>query len=152
MPSIRWSTAILALALAAGPGYAPAHPNPNTHPTAWLDVWKQNHPQAAQALGAWVREHRDAARQLFSWGGRDTFDALELLKWAVANPGQGLAAFVPLHPDWKDLNELNHSQGTAMDAFLAWCRHFPAAADTLVHHEWGLRWAGQHIDSKFWDS
>ena len=115
-----------------------------------LERWSENHPQASRELGEWVREHPQAARIFFEWDGTHPERSKEFVTWAIAHPAQPIATFIATHPGWPRFDELASSHRPAANAFMGWCRRHPPAAEALMHHPGGLRWAGDHLYAEYW--
>jgi hypothetical protein len=115
-----------------------------------LDQWSKNHPQASVELGHWVRNHPGAARKLFEWDGTHPARSKEFVTWSIRNPAQPIQTFIALHPDWPYFDEIAAKHRPAADAFMGWCRRHPQAAETLMNHPGGLRWAGDHLYAEYW--
>jgi hypothetical protein len=115
-----------------------------------LDHWSKNHPQASAELGEWVRAHPQAARLMFEWDGTHPERAKAFVTWTIAHPAQPIETFTATHPGWPYFDQLSGTHRPAMDAFMAWCRRHPNAAETLVRHPGGLRWAGNHLYAEYW--
>lgn len=137
MNRILLAVAVLvpALALAEPPG---------------LDRWSKNHPEASRELGTWVRNHPEAARMFFEWDGTHPERSKEFVTWAIANPRRPIQAFISTHPGWPEFNRIAASHRPAANAFAAWCRRHPPAAEALMSHPAGLRWAGEHLYAEHW--
>jgi len=117
---------------------------------AGLDRWSKNHPQASRALGEWVRGHPQAARLMFEWDGTHPERSKEFVAWAITYPAQPIETFIQTHPGWPKFDEIVSTHRPAANSFMAWCRRYPPAADALMHHPGGLRWAGDHLYSEYW--
>ncbi len=115
-----------------------------------LDRWARNHPQASRELGSWVRNHREAARLFFEWDGTHPERSHEFVTWAVVNPGARIQAFIDTHPGWPTFDRIVATHRPAANTFMAWCRRHPRAAQALMSHPGGLRWAGEHLYSAYW--
>jgi hypothetical protein len=137
MKSLLLAAAILlpALALAEPPG---------------LDAWSKNHPEASRELGTWVRDHPEAARLFFEWDGTHPERSKEFVTWAITSPGAPIQAFISTHPGWPLFDRIVGSHRPAANAFLAWSRRHPRAAEALMNHPGGLRWAGDHLYAEYW--
>lgn len=131
---------VLAVAL---PALALAEP-------AGLDRWSKNHPQASSELGDWVRNHPEAARLMFEWDGTHPERSKEFVTWTIARPGDDIDVFVLAHRGWPLFDRIAETHRPATQAFMAWCRRHPRAAETLVRHPRGLQWAGNHLYAEHW--
>jgi hypothetical protein len=132
--------------VAPPPAYTPPPPAPAAAPAPVpLERWAEVHPQAARELGDWARAHPQAARRFFEWDGHHPERAQEFVGWTTAHPSDGLNAFVATHPGWPFFNEVMKQHRPAADAFMAWCRRHPPAAEALMHHPRGLQWAGHNL-------
>jgi hypothetical protein len=122
------------------------------HPSgeAGIEVWANNHPQAAQQLGVWVQQHPDAASQFFEWDARHPDRAHEFVTWTIYHPTLYIDAFMALHPGWPYFDNIAAHHRPAADAFMAWCRRHPQAAESLMNHPGGLYWAGHHLYGTYW--
>lgn len=138
----------LSLALAGGllalvgtacarPMYAQASPG--------LEGWERNHPEASRDLGAWAREHRDAARKCFEWDAARPERSHAFVTWSIAHPNEGIRAFADTHRGWDRFDAIAREHQPALNAFMAWCRRHPKAAEALMSHPGGLAWAGHHL-------
>jgi hypothetical protein len=117
---------------------------------AGLDQWSRNHPQASRELGNWVQNHPDAARQMFEWDGTHPERSHEFVTWAIVNRGAPIQAFISTHPGWPMFDQIVAAHRPAANAFMAWCRRHPQAAEALMSHPSGLRWAGEHLYAEHW--
>ena len=115
-----------------------------------LDLWSKNHPQASRELGRWVKNHPQAARLMFEWDGTHPERSREFVGWTVAHPAQPVGTFIALHPDWPGFNAIAQGHRPALNAFMAWSRRHPPAAEALMAHPAGLRWAGEHLYAEYW--
>ena len=119
---------IPALALAEPPG---------------LEAWSRSHPQASVELGDWVKGHPRAARKLFEWDGAHPERSREFVTWSIRNRAGPIQTFIDLHPGWPGFDEIAAHHRPAANAFMAWCRRHPRAAEDLMSHPGGLRWAAR---------
>jgi hypothetical protein len=110
-----------------------------------LEGWSHRHPAASQALGDWVRGHPRAAERFFRWDGAHPGAAESFVVWSIRNPGASIDVFAVEHPRWEDFNWVMEHHRPAANAFMVWCRQYPAAAEELMHHPAGLHWAGTHL-------
>jgi hypothetical protein len=124
---------------------ATARPQP-----AGLEQWQVRHPEASTELGAWVRAFPDAAGQFFEWDAHHTERAHEFVTWTIRYPGQPVDAFVATHPGWRGLDGILLTYRPGAEAFMAWCRRHPEAAEDLMSHPGGLQWAGHHLYQESW--
>ena len=129
---------------------------PRQHPAqvyreAGLERWADNHPEAANDLGSWVKNHPQAARMFFEWDGSHPERSRIFVTWAITHPGENIDVFVVEHPDWPDFNAIMERRRPAAQSFIHWCRRYPQAAETLMRHQGGLRWAGNHLYRAYWD-
>ncbi len=115
-----------------------------------IEVWAGNHPEASQELGAWVGNHPEAAALFFEWDGHHSERAHQFVTWTISNPGAPIEAFTQTHPGWEYFDRINETHRPAAQAFMAWCRRHPAAAEALMSHPGGLTWAGHHLYSDRW--
>ena len=115
-----------------------------------LDMWSKNHPQASVELGNWVRNHPDAARKMFEWDGTHPERSKAFVTWSIMHPAQPIETFIALHPDWPMFDQIVGTHRPAANAFMAWSRRHPQAAETLMNHPGGLRWAGEHLYAEYW--
>jgi len=115
-----------------------------------LDKWSRNHPEASRELGSWVRNHREAARLFFEWDGTHPERAKEFVSWAVVNRGAPIQAFISTHPGWPTFDRIVANHRSAANKFMSWCRRHPRAAESLMNHPGGLRWAGDHLYAEYW--
>jgi hypothetical protein len=58
--------------------------------------------------------------------------------------------FVVGHRNWEYFDKISESHRPAAEAFLAWARRHPEAAEDLVGHPGGLAWAGDHLYAAEW--
>jgi hypothetical protein len=116
-----------------------------------LDMWSKNHPQASRELGTWVRNHAHAARLFFEWDGTHPERSKEFVTWAIVNRGAPIQAFISTHPGWPVFDRIAADHRPAANAFMAWCRRHPNAAEALMVHSGGLRWAGDHLYAEYWE-
>lgn len=132
-----------ALAIA---GIACARPAVAAAPApAGIEAWERNHPEAARELGGWARTHAEAARKFFTWDGRHHERAHEFVTWAINHPNEGIRAFADSHRGWEGFDDIALNHVPAANAFIAWCRRHPQAAEALMNHPAGLEWAGHHL-------
>jgi len=110
-----------------------------------IGEWNARHPQAARELCAWVQNHPDAARRFFEWDGHHYERSHEFVTWAITHPAEGIDAFVAQHPGWGNFDVMAETHRPAANAFIAWCRRHPQAAEDLMNHPNGLEWAGRHL-------
>ena len=115
-----------------------------------LDMWSKNHPQASVELGTWVRNHPQAARLMFEWDGTHPARSKEFVTWTIMHPAQPIQSFITTHPGWPYFDQIAATHRPAANAFMAWCRRHPQAAETLMNHPGGLRWAGDHLYAEYW--
>ena len=115
-----------------------------------LDMWSKNHPEASRELGTWVRNHPEAARLFFEWDGTHPERSHEFVTWAIMNPGASIQAFISTHPGWPVFDTIVGSHRPAANTFMQWCRRHPRAAEALMSHPGGLRWAGDHLYAEHW--
>jgi len=128
------------------------HPNAQpAAPEAGMEVWDRNHPEAAKELGEWVKHHPEAARLFFEWDGHHTGRAKDFVTWAITHPGDNIDVFVLAHPGWERFDKIMEHHRPAAEAFIAWCRKHPKAAEALMNHPRGLEWAGNHLYKEHWD-
>jgi hypothetical protein len=120
------------------------------HGEASLETWSGNHPQASEELGVWVRNHPQAAAQFFEWDAHNPERAHEFVTWTITHPGQPIDVFVATHPGWPYFDRIAMSHRPGADAFMAWCRRHPNAAEALMNHPGGLAWAGHHLYASSW--
>jgi len=123
------------------PGYAPPAPS---GPVA-LERWAEVHPEAARELGDWAHAHPQAAQRFFEWDGHHPEKSHEFVTWTIMHPAQGIDAFIATHPRWPFFDEIMAKHRPAADAFMAWCRRHPPAAEALMNHPRALEWAGHNL-------
>lgn len=143
---MRWSLK-LAVAVLSVVGAAGCASTASSHPksaAASLETWNENHPEAARELCAWANAHPQAATRLFDWEGTHEARAHEFVDWAVVHPHQGLDTFVSEHPRWDEFDFVTETHRPAANAFIAWARRHPEAAQALMNHPGGLKWAARH--------
>jgi hypothetical protein len=134
---------MLVAALALVPALALAEP-------PGLDLWSKRHPEASRELGEWVRQHPQAAKLMFEWDGTHPARSKEFVTWAIAFPAQPIETFIQTHPGWPVFDQIVGTHRPAANAFMGWCRRHPPAAETLMNHPGGLRWAGDHLYAEYW--
>lgn len=110
-----------------------------------MERWNQQHPEAAVELCTWVRNHPDASTHFFEWDSAHPERAREFVTWTINHPGEGINVFVALHGAWSEWNWISETHHPAANAFMLWARKHPRAAEDLVNHPAGLRWAGHHF-------
>ena len=115
-----------------------------------LEAWQRHHPEASRELGDWVRAHPAAAERFFTWDGRHPARAKAFVTWAIAYPRLGIDAFVLEHRGWPIFDEIALHHRPGAEAFLAWTRRHPRAAEALMNHPGGLEWAGKHLYADAW--
>ncbi len=115
-----------------------------------LDMWSRNHPVASRELGGWVKGHPRAARLFFEWDGTHPERSHAFVTWAITHPAQPIRAFIATHPGWPTFDQIAASHRPAANAFMGWCRRHPRAAEALMNHPGGLRWAGDHLYAEYW--
>ncbi len=115
-----------------------------------LDMWSRNHPEASRELGNWVRNHPEAARMMFEWDGVHPERSKEFVTWAISRRGAPIQAFISTHRGWPTFDRIVSSHRPAANAFMGWCRRHPRAAEDLMYHSGGLRWAGDHLYAESW--
>lgn len=111
---------------------------------AGIEKWNANHPEAARELCAWAGNHPDAARRLFDWDAHHPDRAHDFVSWAITHPNEGIDAFVSSHPRWTDFDFISETHRPAANAFIAWCRRHPRAAEALMNHPGSLEWAARN--------
>lgn len=111
---------------------------------AALERWNVNHPQAASDLCRWVSNHPNAAPAFFEWDSNHPQKSQELVLWTLAHQNQGIDAFVAAHPGWNKFDWMSETHKPAANTFLGWIRLHPRAAQDLMGHPGGLRWAAHH--------
>lgn len=97
-----------------------------------------------------MRNHPQAAHDFFEWDGTHPERSREFVTWTIANPGTGIGAFVRLHPGWPLFDAIARNHRNAANTFMLWCRRHPRAAEALMLHPAGLRWAGEHLYAEYW--
>jgi hypothetical protein len=117
---------------------------------AGLERWNENHKEAAVELGAWVKNHPEAAARFFEWDGNHPEKSRMLVTWAIERPRQDVDVFVRAHPGWPVFDVIMEKHRPAAEAFLAWVRRHPRAAEALMNHPRGLEWAGHHLYKEYW--
>jgi hypothetical protein len=122
----------------------------HTGARAGMEVWSDNHPAASQELGTWVQTHPDAAARFFEWDGHHPDRAHEFVTWTIVHPAQPIEGFVVTHRGWQYFDQIVLSHRPGADAFMAWCRRHPQAAEALMNHPGGLNWAGHHLYASSW--
>ncbi len=115
-----------------------------------LDMWSKNHPHASRELGNWVRNHPEAARLMFEWDGTHPERSKEFVTWAITHPAAPIRAFISTHPGWPVFDRIVANHRPAANTFMGWCRRHPQAAEALMYHSGGLRWAGDHLYAEYW--
>jgi hypothetical protein len=115
-----------------------------------MERWGETHPAASQELGVWVQTHPDAAARFFEWDGHHPERAHEFVTWSIYHPAQPIEGFVATHPGWQYFDQIVLHHRPAADAFMAWCRRHPQAAEALMNHPGGLDWAGHHLYASSW--
>ncbi len=115
-----------------------------------LDVWSKNHPEASIELGNWVRNHPQAARLFFEWDGTHPVRSREFVTWAITHPAAPIQAFIEGHRGWPVFDRIVASHRPAANTFMDWCRRHSRAAEALMSHQGGLRWAGDHLYREYW--
>lgn len=134
---------LLALAVLATPLLARAEP-------PGLKMWQRNHPEASRELGDWVRNHPAAAERFFTWDGRHPARSKEFVTWTILHPGENIDVFVLSHRGWPIFDEIMERHRPGAEAFMAWARRHPRAAEALMNHPRGLEWAGHHLYREYW--
>jgi hypothetical protein len=137
--------ALLAIGILACAGCVVRAAGPPPSAAAGIEQWNMNHPEAARDLCAWVQSHPDAAHQFFDWDGHHPERSHEFVSWAITHPGENIDWFVNQHPGWQGFDVMTESHRPAANAFIAWCRRHPRAAEALMSHPRGLEWAGNHL-------
>jgi hypothetical protein len=115
-----------------------------------LEQWSRNHPEASRELGLWVRNHPDAARKFFEWDSTHPARSKEFVTWSIMNRAQPIDTFIATHLNWQYFDEIAAHHRPAANAFMDWCRRHPEAAEALMNHSGGLRWAGDHLYAEYW--
>ena len=110
-----------------------------------LAEWEHNHYRGAHALGDWVKQNPDAAKAFFDWDGEYPDAAKLFVGWAVNNRTAPIELFLKNHPNMTYFSDMSQQHRTAFNAFIAWCRAYPAAAEGLFNHPLGLKWIGAHL-------
>lgn len=118
---------------------------------AAIESWADNHPEASTELGNWVKNHPQAARKFFEWDSTHPERSKQFVTWAITHPGEGIEVFVTQHPGWPIFDEIMEQHRPAAQAFIAWSRHHPQAAEALMNHPGGLHWAGNHLYKSYWE-
>lgn len=124
--------------------------SPQERREASIERWSENHPAASQELGIWVRTHPQAAALFFEWDGHNPARSQEFVMWSIQHPAQPIDGFVATHPGWQYFDKIAETHRPAADAFMAWSRRHPQAAEALMHHPGGLDWAGHHLYAADW--
>jgi hypothetical protein len=117
---------------------------------ASIESWADHHPQASQELGQWVQGHPQAARMFFEWDAHHPERAREFVTWTIYHPNQPIEGFAATHPGWRYFDTITLQHRAGADAFMAWCRRHPQAAERLMNHPGGLNWAGHHLYASSW--
>jgi hypothetical protein len=121
-----------------------AHPQPSGE--RQMENWNSRHPEAARELCNWVGTHPEAANHFFEWDASHPERAREFVTWTIAHPpAEGINVFVVEHRAWSEWDWISEQHHPAANAFMGWCRRHPRAAEDLVNHPAGLRWAGHHF-------
>ena len=115
-----------------------------------IERWAGNHPDAARELGVWVQTHPQAAALFLEWDGHNPERSHEFVTWVITYPAQPIEGFVATHPGWPYFARIMESHRPAAEAFMAWCRRHPQAAEALMNHPGGLDWAGRHLYASSW--
>ncbi|HTN52548.1 MAG TPA: hypothetical protein VML50_09120 [Anaeromyxobacter sp.] len=115
-----------------------------------MEAWQHNHPEAARELGEWVRVHPAAAQLFFTWDGHHPERCREFVTWTIEHPRQNIDVFVMERRGWPVFDQIMEQHRPAAEAFMAWCRRHPRAAEALVSHPRGLEWAGHHLYAADW--
>jgi hypothetical protein len=137
-------TALIVL-LAAGCGASVAEQRRDS-----IEQWAGNHPEASRELGVWVQTHPEAAALFFEWDGHHPERSHEFVTWTIQHPAQPIETFVVMHPGWQYFDRIMEQHRPAAEAFMAWCRRHPPAAERLMSHPGGLIWAGRHLYADSW--
>jgi hypothetical protein len=115
-----------------------------------LGMWQRNHPEASRELGGWVRNHPEAAERFFTWDGNHPERSKEFVTWTITHPGENIDVFVLAHRGWPVFDQIMERHRPAAEAFMAWCRRHPRAAEALMNHPRGLEWAGHNLYKDYW--
>jgi hypothetical protein len=106
--------------------------------------------RASRELGNWVRNHPGAAERFFTWDGHHPERSRGFVTWRIAHPGDNIDVFVLSHRGWPVFDEIMEKHRPAAEAFMAWARRHPRAAEALMSHPRGLEWAGHHLYKDYW--
>jgi Protein kinase domain len=113
---------------------------PHTPAEDAIERWTSKHKPAARALDEWVHANPVAAAALFAWDDQHPTAAVDLVAWASGDSAATLDAFLQVHPALRGLGY--HAE---LEAFVAWIRRYPQAAQSLVRHPRGLAWVGRQL-------
>jgi hypothetical protein len=124
------------------------------HPVAeeppHLEHWSEAHADASRALGEWIRQYPRAARAIFEWDAHNAEHPTAFVHEVANRPEETLDQYIHDHPDVHGFDSWAEANRPATEAFMAWVRQFPQAANALMEHHGGLAWAGEHIYSFDW--
>lgn len=140
----------LVLSLFFFPGCASSRPMEGSNAPVGIERWSENHPKASVELGEWVKRHPKAAAKFFEWDGTHPERSREFVTWTITHPRKSIDSFAVQHPGWPVFDQIMENHRPAAETFMAWCRRHPRAAEALMSHSGGLRWAGEHLYKTSW--
>ena len=98
-----------------------------------------------------VKAHPQAASKFFEWDGRHHERSQEFVTWTIEHPAERVGAFIRMHPNEPDLDEIMKVHHDAAEEFMVWSRNHAEAARALMAHPKGLEWAGHHLYKEYWN-
>jgi hypothetical protein len=119
-----------------------------------IKKWAHSHAEAAKDLDAWMKANGDAAALIVEWEGQHPKAAKKFVHFHIEHKDKGLADFESGHaatakhkePEmWVHFDKLMNDHKAAADSFIEWVRKHPKAAEDLMKHRQGLKWAGHHM-------
>jgi len=140
---MRTLSKLLVMALLMVPLAAHAEPE-------GLEQWQKNHPEASKELGDWVKAHPEAAEKFFEWDGHHPERSKEFVTWTINHPTDNIDVFALEHKGWQGFDKIMEHHRPAAEAFMAWARKHHDAAEKLMSHSGGLKWAGDHLYADSW--
>ncbi len=120
--------------------------------SAVITHWDQQHPAAASTLASLVRDNPKAAGRMFMWDRDHPRRAQAFLAWINGRPNESLDDFVSAHHRWPVIQLVIEPYRATFEAFIAWGRAHPRAAQDLASEPRGLAWVGFHTFGGLWDA
>jgi hypothetical protein len=121
-------------------------------PSSVITSWEQSHPAASAALASLVRSDPAAAGRMFMWDRDHPLRAQAFVAWINTHPSESLDDFITVHRYWPVVDLVIKPYRSTFEAFIAWGRAHPDAAQDLASQPRGLAWVGFHTFAGLWDT